>query len=141
MTPNPIGSVCSSSAVAYWVMAHGQWEYRWAVVSPAHSGGLGALSLAIRTAAATVHPGAILGQEQCRGCWLLARLLAWITCAPLLTFCAGSPWAVEAVGAWGVGHPGAETWSSALLAFLGIIGEKASFSNSYSKCQKQIIAS
>lgn len=39
----------------------------------------------------------------------------------------GSPWDVEAAGVRGVGHPGAETQSSALLAFPGIIGEKASF--------------
>lgn len=116
-----------SSAVAYWAMARGWWEYLWAAVNSGHSGGLGALSLADGTAAATVHPGVIPGQEQCRGCWVLARLSPPISCGPLLSSHAGSPWDAEAVGARGVSRTGPETWSSALLAFSGIIGEKALF--------------
>ena len=108
-------------------MAHGWWEYLWAAINSSHSGGLGALSLADGTTAATAHPGVIPGQEQCRGCWLLARPSPLIACAPLLSSHAGAPWDVEAVGARRVGHPGAETWSSTLLAFPGIIGKKASF--------------
>lgn len=59
-----------SSVMVYWVMARGWWEYLWAVVSSGHSGGPGALSLAN----GTIHPGAFLGQGQCRGCCLLAKL-------------------------------------------------------------------
>lgn len=110
-----------SSAIAYWAMARSWWEYLWDVVNSGHSGGLGALSLADGTAAAIIHPGVIPGQEQRRGCWVLARLSPPIACAPLLSSHVGSPWDAEAVGACGVSDTGPETWSSALLAFSGIV--------------------
>lgn len=62
--------------------------------------------------------------------------------APLLRSLAGSPWDVEAVRAYGVDPSGAETRSSAFLAFPGITKEKEDhFSYSYRKCQKQSIPS
>lgn len=50
-----------------------------------------------------------------------------IACVPLLGSREGSPWHAEAVGACAAGCPRAETLSPALLAFRGIIGEKALF--------------
>lgn len=101
------------------------------MVNSGHSGGPGALSLADGTAAATSRrdcpPRRDPGSGTVQGVLPPIKASSPSTCAPLLSSCEGSPWDAEAVGARRAGHPRAETLSSALLAFPGIIGEKTLF--------------